>query len=57
MHQEIRGKAITPFLLNEVAKATQGKSVQANIHLIKNNVMLGAQLAKELTPVTMNVTS
>ena len=42
---KITGKAITPFLLNEVAKATQGKSVQCNICLIKNNVKVGAELA------------
>ena len=41
----LTGKAITPFLLNELAKTTQGKSVQTNLSLIKNNVKLGAQLA------------
>ncbi|RDI46572.1 pseudouridine-5'-phosphate glycosidase [Aquicella lusitana] len=46
--QHIRGKAITPFLLNEVRLATQGQSLQTNIQLIKNNVKLGAELAKAL---------
>lgn len=45
----IQGKEITPFLLSEVAKATQGKSMKANIHLIMNNVRLGAQLAYQLS--------
>lgn len=46
--QNIKGKEITPFLLSEVAKVTAGKSRQANISLIKNNVKLGAELAKLL---------
>ena len=46
--RQIYGKDITPFLLNEVAHATEGKSLQANINLIKNNAKLGALLAKEL---------
>ena len=44
----ITGKAITPFLLAEVAHATQGKSLIANIHLIKNNVKLAAILARSI---------
>jgi pseudouridine-5'-phosphate glycosidase len=46
--QGIKGKAITPFLLNEVRLATQNKSLQANISLIVNNVRLGAKLAKRI---------
>lgn len=45
---QVTGKAITPYLLSEVAKATANHSLQANIGLIKNNVRLGAQLAKQL---------
>ncbi|QEY50434.1 pseudouridine-5'-phosphate glycosidase [Legionella longbeachae] len=41
----ISGKALTPFLLAEVAKLTGGKSLHANIALIKSNARLGAQLA------------
>ncbi len=44
----ITGKDITPFLLSEVAYATEGKSQQANISLIKNNVRVGAELAYHL---------
>ena len=43
--KKLTGKEMTPFLLNEVAKATQGKSMQANIKLIKHNVRVGAELA------------
>ncbi len=47
--RDIRGKAITPFLLAEVAKTTQGKSMQANLSLIKHNVKVGAELAYALS--------
>lgn len=46
--KQIYGKALTPFLLSEVAKETQGQSLAANINLIKNNVKLGAKLAFSL---------
>ncbi len=42
---QVSGKAMTPFLLKEVALVTAGSSIKANIALIKNNVRLGAQLA------------
>jgi len=44
-HKQMTGKTITPFLLNEVANATKGKSMLANINLIKHNVRVGAELA------------
>lgn len=43
--KQIYGKEITPFLLSEVAHQTEGRSMQANLALIKNNVKLGAELA------------
>jgi len=42
----ISGKALTPFLLPELARATGGASVRANRALALNNVRLGAALAK-----------
>lgn len=45
---QITGKALTPFLLKEICKITEGKSLQANIALIKNNVRLGAELCYQL---------
>jgi len=47
--QQIRGKEITPYLLDKVANATKGKSMQANINLIKNNVRLGAMVAHKVS--------
>jgi len=44
----IKGKDVTPFLLKEIVDLTAGKSLEANIHLIENNAILGAEIAKEL---------
>ncbi len=41
----ISGKDVTPFLLKYIADHTRGESLEANIALIKNNAMLGAELA------------
>lgn len=41
----IKGKDITPYLLDKIQKITGGKSLEANIHLVYNNVKLGAQVA------------
>jgi pseudouridine-5'-phosphate glycosidase len=46
--QQISGKAVTPFLLKAVTAATEGKSLRANIALLKNNVKVGAQLANKM---------
>ena len=42
----IRGKDITPYLLERIANLTGGKSLDTNIKLILNNAKLGAQIAK-----------
>ncbi len=42
----INGKALTPFLLSELARTTGGASVRANRALALNNVRVGAALAK-----------
>ncbi|WP_156300380.1 pseudouridine-5'-phosphate glycosidase [Streptobacillus canis] len=43
----IKGKDSTPFLLDKVKKITAGKSLDANIQLVYNNVRLASQIAKE----------
>jgi pseudouridine-5'-phosphate glycosidase len=45
--QGIRGKNVTPFLLQYIAEHTSGESLASNIALIKNNAALGAQIAVE----------
>jgi len=44
----IHGKETTPFLLSKVLEVTEGKSLEANIALVKNNARLGAEVAKYL---------
>lgn len=43
--KHIVGKNITPFLLGKIVEMTSGKSLEANIKLVKNNAKVGAQLA------------
>lgn len=47
--QNIRGKFITPFLLDRIKNLTQGKSLDANIALVKNNVKLASKIAINLS--------
>lgn len=44
----IKGKKITPFLLDRIKELTTGRSLTANIELVKNNARLAAQIAVEL---------
>ncbi len=46
----ILGKALTPFLLDYLAQATKGVSVQANLALLKNNAKVAAELANAIRP-------
>jgi pseudouridine-5'-phosphate glycosidase len=41
----IKGKEITPFLLDKIKIITEGKSLISNIALIKNNALLASQIA------------
>lgn len=43
--QGVRGKAVTPFLLSEMAKRTGGKTLKANLALLINNARFAGQLA------------
>jgi pseudouridylate synthase len=46
--QGVGKKEATPFLLKRVVELTGGRSLEANIALIKNNAVLAAQAAAEL---------
>ncbi len=41
----ISAKAVTPFLLGRIFELTQGRSLTANIALVRNNARLAAQIA------------
>lgn len=43
--QQIKGKAITPFLLACIERLTGGESLSANIELVCNNARLAAEIA------------
>ncbi|HIP49624.1 MAG TPA: pseudouridine-5'-phosphate glycosidase [Lutibacter sp.] len=43
----IKGKESTPFLLAKVKELTKGKSLESNIELVKNNVILAAKISVE----------
>lgn len=43
--QNINAKAVTPFLLQRIFELTNGRSLTANIALVRNNARLAAQIA------------
>lgn len=45
---EIAGKNVTPFLLAKVKELTEGRSLEANIALVKNNADVGSKIAVQL---------
>jgi pseudouridine-5'-phosphate glycosidase len=44
----IAGKAVTPFLLSHLNRVTEGRSLTANIALVKQNAALAARIAVSL---------
>jgi pseudouridine-5'-phosphate glycosidase len=46
--RRITGKAVTPFLLQRIQALTAGRSLAANIALVKHNAEVGARLALAL---------
>jgi len=44
----IKGKMLTPYLLNKMKELTGGKSLKANIELIKHNAHVAAKIARAL---------
>jgi pseudouridylate synthase len=47
--EDVRGSALTPFLLAAVERETAGRSLGANLALLEANAMLAAEIAKALT--------
>ncbi len=44
----ISGKGVTPYLLGRLGELSEGKTIEVNLELLKNNAALGAKIAKEL---------
>lgn len=43
----VHGKAVTPFLLSYIVDASDGRSLEVNLDLARNNVRLAAEIATE----------
>ncbi len=50
--KEIKGKAITPFLLGKIVELTKGESLETNIALVKSNALLAAEIAVAYSEVS-----
>lgn len=46
--KDINGKELTPFLLDRIVEKTDGKSLETNKSLVKNNARLGGRIAAKL---------
>ncbi len=46
--EEIKGKRLTPYLLDKIKELTGGKSLKTNIELVKNNARVAAKIARAL---------
>ena len=46
--EKILGKALTPFLLSELWKRSEGKTLETNCALIRSNVKLGSLIARQI---------
>lgn len=45
----IHGAAATPWLLNRIRELSDGRSLQANVALLRNNALVAAQIAAQLS--------
>jgi pseudouridine-5'-phosphate glycosidase len=52
--QGIAAKSVTPFLLDKIGTATEGRALAANIALVLNNARLASQIALELVALRRN---
>jgi pseudouridine-5'-phosphate glycosidase len=50
----VRGKAVTPFLLEAVARATQGRARAANVALLERNAGVAGEVAAALAAAGYN---
>ncbi len=48
----ILAKAVTPYLLQRIFELTEGRSLDANIALVRNNARLAAEIAAALNKIT-----
>lgn len=53
--KDLKGKEKTPLILEQLNRVTAGKSLKANIHLLRNNARFGAILAHEYAKLRNNI--
>lgn len=46
--KNVKGKDITPYILGNIKKRTEGRSIRSNRALVLNNAKMGANVAVEL---------
>ena len=46
--EHIHGKAITPYMLDRIYRLSEGRSLTANVALVKNNAKVAAEIATDL---------
>ena len=46
---DLRGAAVTPFVLEQIAQITEGRNIPANLALAENNARVAAQVAVEFS--------
>ncbi len=44
--QDVRGKAVSPFLLDRIQQVTGGVSVEVNLHIARGNIDLAAKISQ-----------
>ena len=47
--RNVHGPAVTPYVLQQIADITDGRSIPANLALAENNAAVAAEIANELT--------
>ena len=47
--ENVTGKAVTPFILSRIAELSDGRSIDTNIALIRNNARLAAEIARAVS--------
>src|SRR5262249_40930529 len=50
--QKVKGRALTPFLLDQLHRLSSGQTLRANLALIKSNAALAADLARVIAPMS-----
>jgi pseudouridine-5'-phosphate glycosidase len=48
--QGIRGRAVTPFVLGRLHERSGGRTLKANLALVRSNTRLAARLARQMAP-------